>query len=546
MKLRFAEYWRADPAQRWVKLAYLALFLLFGFAFSQFYIPGKGFTYLINFGDRQEAVRLSKVRGVDYYVARYSDGYDAQYYAQIAMDPSLHNQALKRAVDSLAYRARRILFAATAYVLGGGEPAQILRMYALQNAVSWLGLGVLLLHWFPPKNWDNFLRWVGIMFSFGVCVSVRYALVDGPSLLLIAFGVYLLERNRPWAATAVLALSGLGKETNLLGAAALAPVGQGCGRAWARALFRGALVAAPLVLWVAYIAYQVGPITALGDRNFGLPFAAYMGKWKEIAGYWPSLSAENLWPLFSVLMMISLTAQFLYFLLRPQWTKAWWRIGASFAVLMVFLGEAVWEGYPGAASRVLLPMQLAFNVLVPKGRWWSVLLVAGNLTLLMAPSVLQPPPGEGYILGGTISLLTTPAGKSVLVELSPEWYGTERSGANYWSWTPGTAAVIVQNPHASPLLVRLRFILTAKSRRTVWLRVNGTEVWQAAVSDDDSVTASLSHLALAPGTNRIEFATDTPPVNAPADLRHFAFCLHNFRIDVQELQPPTTPPGTLR
>jgi len=96
----------------------------------------------------------------------------------------------------------------------------------------------------------------------------------------------------------------------------------------------------------------------------------------------PDLSAANAGPLWSLCMLVALTVQFLYLVLRPQWTQAWWRIGITYAVLLIFLGDAVWEGYPGAASRVLLPMQLAFNILVPAGRAWWLVLVLGNLTLL--------------------------------------------------------------------------------------------------------------------------------------------------------------------
>ena len=146
-----------------VTLGYAALVVLFLWTLAQFYIPGKGLSYLIAFGAKQEQGRLSKIRNLDYFVTKGSDGYDAQYYVQIAMDPSLQNQALKRAVDSLPYRGRRILFAATAYAFGLGQPAWILQAFALQNVVTWLLLALLLLHWFPPRTWDNFIRWAGTM-----------------------------------------------------------------------------------------------------------------------------------------------------------------------------------------------------------------------------------------------------------------------------------------------------------------------------------------------------------------------------------------------
>ncbi len=537
MRQWLADFWRSRGLSRPVAIIYVVLALLFALAVSQFYIPGKGFTSLIAFGDQQESVRLSKVRRVDYYVERFSSGYDAQFYAQIAMDPSLKNQGLPRAVDSLPYRARRILFCATAYLFGLGDPARILQVFALQNAVSWLLLGVLILHWFPPTGWSNLLRWSGVMFSLGVCASVRNALMDGPSLLLIALGVFLLEKKRPWASTAVLALSGLGKETNLLGGSILLPETRTNWKGWGLAVLRGVLVAAPLLLWLVYITYQVGPVTDVGRRNFDLPFLAYVAKWREVAADWAGLRMEFFAPVYGVLIMISLTVQFLFLVLRPQWTKAWWRIGVCFALLMVFLGGAVWEGFPGAASRVLLPMQLAFNVLVPNGRKWLAVLLAGNLTLVSAPYMLQSPPSEGYMIAGNTSLRTSETGRIVRVDFSPEWYGAEQSGANYWCWSPGSASVIVQNPHPVPLQARLRFSLTAKGSRAIWVRVNGAEAWRASLSDEDTVAVSLARVSLAPGANRIEFVTDVPPVAVQYDERLFSFSLTDFRIDLQELQP---------
>jgi len=59
----------------------------------------------------------------------------------------------------------------------------------------------------------------------------------------------------------------------------------------------------------------------------------------------------------------------------------WWRIGAAYGVLMVFLGPWVWSGY-WAACRAVLPLTVAFNLLLPAGRCFWPLWIAGNLTLL--------------------------------------------------------------------------------------------------------------------------------------------------------------------
>lgn len=520
-----------------VTLAYVALLGVFVLAMAQFYIPGKGFTSMIAFGSNQEAVRLTKVRKLEYYVARGSDGYDAQYYAQIAMDPSLQNHGLRRAVDNLGYRARRILFPAIAYVVGLGQPAWILQAYALQNVVSWFLLAALLLHWFPPRSWDNLIRWTGVMFSFGLCVSFRNALIDGPSLLLIALGVYLLEKGRPWWSTVVFGLGGLGKETNLLGAAALLPGFSAGRRAWLLALARGLLAATPLVLWVVYISIVVGSAVNPGQRNFGLPFAAYGHKWAEVREGLPDLSAVNTGPLWGLLMLVALTVQFLYLVLRPQWEKAWWRIGASYALLLIFLGEAVWEGFPSASSRVLLPMQLAFNVLVPAGRWWTVVLLLGNLTVFNTYSILQSSPGDGYDVGGSNALIYAPDGRPVQLRYGAGWHLVEKYGTDYWCWSTGSAAITLDNPQSFPMQMKLRFTLTVAGERTVEMRLNGQTVWQVHQGDGAAAAVTLTELELRPGANRIDLVTDAPAQAAGKDPRLLAFRLHDLRIDLQKMPP---------
>lgn len=535
---RWFEHRKLSPL---VTLAYGACVAAFVWTFCQFYLPGKGFTYLITFGARLEDSRLSKVRKLDYYVEKGSDGYDAQYYAQIAMDPSLQNKQLRNAVDSLPYRARRILLPALAHFFGMGEPAAILEVFALQNAIAWLLLAGVLLHWFPPRTWEDLLRWAGVLFSFGLCVSVRNALTDGPSLFLIATGVCLIERNRHNWGAAVLALSGLAKETNLLGAAAFAPPAPVSWRNWREAAIRAALVATPLILWLAYISLRVGPAADTGARNFALPFVSYVHKWREVLDTLRETTAEAPGPLWSLLMMIALTAQFLFLALRPTWRETWWRIGMSFALLMIFLGDAVWEGYPGAASRVLLPMQLAFNVLVPRGRGWVTLLVIGNLTMLGAASVWKAPLSEGVELAGSSRLLENSAGASFQVRFGREWHQTERGGSGFWTWSPGDAAITVTNPHRQAAVARFRLMLTSTTPRVVRVVVNDATIWQASVTPRSQISAVLADVVLQPGENRLGFETDTPAVVVPPDPRTLAFALHNFRIEVQHLVPAEKP-----
>jgi hypothetical protein len=517
-----------------VMLASVLLLTTFGWAFSRFYIPGKGFTYLVAFGSKEEARRIDALKSLNYYVENDSFGYDAQYYVQIAMDPTLRDPQLKGAVDNLPYRARRILISWAAYVMGGGRPAAILKAYVLQNAIIWFLLAFTLWWWFPPSSWSNFLRWGGVLFSFGICVSVRNSLVDGPSLFLIAFGVMLLESGRRWGATAVLALSGMGKETNLLGGAALVEVKDlAHWRRWPVLGLRGLLLVLPFALWLYYIQSTVGPAVNVGARNFDWPLLGYGRKWHDI---WLGLFNPANWhygwyrcgPLLSGLMMVALTVQGGFLLCRPAPRRAWWRVGLSFAVLMLVLGDAVWEGFPGAASRVLLPMQLAFNVLVPYGRRWLPVLILGNLTLVLAPTALEPPLGDSYKLQGPEQLVEQGENGLFRIQYSRDWYQSEKVGDHYWRWCGPAATVTLINPHAFPIEAGMTFILSSLGPKTVTITTAAHEVlWQGGIGDHVT-RGRIERLRLAPGRNVLHFAATGGTTTVKDDPRDLAFCLKDW------------------
>jgi hypothetical protein len=516
-----------------VAVAYAAVVGVFLCALAQFYIPGKGFTYLIAFGGRDGASRVTAMNGLNYYALRDSDGYDGQYYAQIAMTPDLKDPQLGQAVDGVPYRARRILFSWTAFALGFGQPAWILQVYALQNALCWLALAIILLRWFPPDGWSNLLRWAGVLFSFGMCVSVHNALIDGPSLLLVALGVWAVERNRAWLATAVFALVGLAKETNLLGAAALGRPEEGGARTWRALAVRALLIATPLALWLLYIQQRhFGSAVDLGARNFDWPLFAYGRKWaavlRELAR--PDGDGGARW---SLLMLLALTAQFLFLALRPQPGATWWRVGAPFAVLMLVLGDAVWEGFPGAASRVLLPMQLAFNVLVPRGRAWTIVLVLGNLTLFNAVDALEPPKGDGYQVDGPGALVIAPSGAQACVEFDAAWFPIEGGRNNTWRWSQGDGTIVIVNPQSFPVEAHVRLTLRAITPRTAWVRHNGNELWQGAVNATP-LPIEFPPLTLEPGRNVLEFKSDQPAARpSSGDIRALALCIKNLTVELR-------------
>src|SRR4030095_17190637 len=92
------------------------------------------------------------------------------------------------------------------------------------------------------------------------------------------------------------------------------------------------------------------------------------------------------------LAVLALAVQVGFVLARPRPREPWWAVGATFALFAFFLSDPVWEGNLGAATRVLLPLTLAFNVLVPRTRRGLIVLVLGNLTVLSAANALRPGP----------------------------------------------------------------------------------------------------------------------------------------------------------
>jgi hypothetical protein len=246
--------------------------------------------------------------------------------------------------------------------------------------------------WLAPSRLDNFLLWFGCMFSSGLLTSVRTSLLEGPSLLLLVLTIVAAEAGRTGVATALVALSGLGRETNLLSGSVLVETENGWRRGELLRLARRALLAVvPLALWMVYLAATADAWhVSAGQRNFSWPMVAYLAKWAEalrgVSGEgWTSYER------FSLYALVSLSVQFVVMAARPRWRSPWWRAGMTYGLLMLVLGPAVWEGAPGAASRVLLPMTFAFNVLLPRNRGFWPLAVLGNLTVLHGLELFRAP-----------------------------------------------------------------------------------------------------------------------------------------------------------
>ena len=496
-------------------IAYVALATSFLLHLRSFYHSDTGFTSLIWFGESFAPQRLARLKSVPIYNVA-ADGYDGQFYAQIAVAGNPFDPELVTALDSPSYRNRRALVPALAHVLGLGRPALVLDVYALCNVLVWLILAVLLARWwFPPRNLHNLLAWAGLLFGVGMMISVARSLSDAPALLLIAAGGRAVERKRPLLGALLLGAAGLARETSVLAAPVLLPGGvrlEGR-RAWLQAAGRIAICVLPAAAWMLVLRAHFGYMG--GGRNFAAPLSGFAGKLGELHEGW---SAGGLAVIKNELLVaLSLAVQVGFVVARPRPREPWWAIGAPFALFALCLGDPVWEGNLSAAARVLLPLTLAFNLLVPRTRRGLVLLLAGNLTVLSAATALRPLPRsyEPVFDGG------------VTVSYPGAWYGRETDGPHSFRWASGTAELKLRNPGTSARVVTIDFSLRSVTDRTVVIRAGDVER-RVALTADVGLPVHLGPVTLGPGTTVVRFQADGPPWPEPGPVkRKLAFSVHD-------------------
>ena len=370
-------------APRMSRHAFWIASMFFGVLVLTKFDPQSGFTSLIRFGEKWQDRRSGTLQNLPITTVPESSGYDGQFYAQIALDPLLRSPELTQIIDLPAYRARRILTPATAALLGLGNPWWTLQAYALLNVLCWFALGWLLRRHIGGSDWLAFARWAGCMFSMGVLDSVRQSLVDLPALLLLGLALHASTQQRTARSNLWLALANLAKETSLLGTVALHGDNSLSSFPWRRALLSLAIAALPVALWSLYVAQRFPSLPGnSGLGNFTWPLLGLLTQAKFSLRELSLGNFDGRYS-FSLLAIGGLLTQFWMLWRTPQPRSAWWRIGAAYSLPLFFLSFWVWSGY-WAACRTVLPMTIAFNLLLPANRSFCPLWIAGNFTLLHA------------------------------------------------------------------------------------------------------------------------------------------------------------------
>jgi hypothetical protein len=462
----------------------------------RFWHPVYGFTQFLHVDGPTAAKAIKEFRAQPVYVYPGIGTYDGIWYAQLSYHPLLNSPELASAIDTIGYRARRMLLPALAWILAAGQPTWIVHVYSVINALAWLAMAGLLWRILSVGDSRSYAAWLGVLFSAGALESVRLALTDLGAATLLAAAMLAAEAGR--GAAGWLGAAALARETSLISLPAI------CTRPWLSwpNLRRTLVAVLPLAIWLSYMRSRVGA----GDNgwaNFTVPFAGYAEKWRDsFAALWSE--PDRLLAAASLLALVGLTVQAAFVIARPRLSEPWWRLGAAYVVLMILLGHQVWNDFPGAAPRVLLPMTLAFNVLARRRSAGWVWVLAGNLTVF-----------SGLVAFRDVPPLTEVAavrsgGAAALVREGQGWFGPEHNFRHRWAWSSGTARLEFETwPHNRRVL-RCRFLLRSPAPQTVVVRQGSKVLWRGLVSK--ATPTAVFDVQVDEGRAEVEFSSDGPAV----------------------------------
>ena len=272
-----------------------------------------------------------------------SDGFDGQFYYRLALDP-FTAQATDHGItlDVPALRHQRILYPLLARLLSLGSARLLPWAMILINLAALCLLGWLGGHF--ARLLERHALW-GIFLPLypGSLLTLTRDLVELTEVALLVGSLLLLRRGRHVAATLLLVLAVLAKETALLvavGAAMVYALDWWKGRG---ARVRWHYFAAPLavfVLWQAALVYNWGEVPIFAGRvNLGAPFKGFVGFLADAAEYRTPLQRRALPEL---LYLAAFAAAVLYCLrstlASAREIVAWLLYGA----LALALSRAIW------------------------------------------------------------------------------------------------------------------------------------------------------------------------------------------------------------
>ena len=377
------------------------------------------------------------------------------------------------------------------------QSPSIRRAYLLCNLIAWLVLAGLSWRLIPGNDWRDWVARGGILFSTGVIASIRFALTDLIALALLAASMLALERRRHRWAAGLLGAAGIGR-----GAALFALPALGDPPWLSRSNVRRCLPVLALVVGsTTVVCWRFGSLGPL-STHLAWPFGSFLDKWlNSFADILQGQSLGMAW--IGFVALIGITVQAAFFFRRWRVDKPWWRLGIAYVVLLCFLDDAMWRGAAGGATRLLLPLAMAFNVFARRCRASPAWLLAGNLAIAAGFSSLffapDPPSDMAAIRAAGFAQLSDPDGN---------WHAVEQSARHTWSWSRSSARLNIETwPHrAEPLVVS--FALRSLTPRTVIIRQGEQALWSGAVNRE--YTRATFSCRLTNGHALLDLATDSP------------------------------------
>jgi hypothetical protein len=318
---------------------------------------------------------------------KVTNGYDGQFYAQIALVPFLDKEVLVNVIDNPAYRSRRIGMPFLANLLSFGNVKWVLYWYAVLPVIFWYIFLIILLESPLIQSGKGLMILIAIMISTGTLVSLARALPDLPALVLSYCALHASTIGI-WGAL-LLSIAVLFKETTLLSFLILLPLSfKARLRDYILSISKGLLILLPFTVWMLYIASIYGWEKFWGLSNFSYPGEAlYFAIKRDIQNLKKIRSYLPFEFIFHCLALLSLCVQMFFMFAYRKIQSYIWRFGIGFALLLPFLGKAVLADVH-AFSRVVLPLTLAFNLLLfeisKEKRSWVFIIwyTLGNIGLI--------------------------------------------------------------------------------------------------------------------------------------------------------------------